>query len=192
MLTRNAVMIVPAVLCAFRLWADTVEVSNDTEIESLPADVATLEYTGAGLLTITGARPIDSTTTTSVTFNCPVRFTAAEATLVLRNGQINFAKPVSFVQLRSEAKKISIQGTATVSGTKLDIIGLDTLNSDITTTSLVVENGTDALPNRLSLSHTHTHTHEQRWAHSPKETNVCVYPSHLLWLSCRRSSKKLI
>ena len=23
----------------------------------------------------------------------------------------------------------------------------------------------------------------------PKETNVCVYPSHLLWLSCRRSSK---
>lgn len=150
MLTRNAVMIVPAVLCAFRLWADTVEVSNDTEIESLPADVATLEYTGAGLLTITGARPIDSTTTTSVTFNCPVRFTAEEATLVLRNGQINFAKPVSFVQLRSEAKKISIQGTATVSGTKLDIIGLDTLNSDITTTSLVVENGTDELPNRFA------------------------------------------
>ena len=150
MLTRNAVMIVPAVLCAFRLWADTVEVANDTEIESLPADVATLEYTGAGLLTITGARPIDSTTTTSVTFNCPVRFTAEEATLVLRNGQINFAKPVSFVQLRSEAKKISIQGTATVSGTKLDIIGLDTLNSDITTTSLVVENGTDELPNRFA------------------------------------------
>lgn len=150
MLTRNAVMIVPAFLCAFRLWADTVEVSNDTEIESLPADVATLEYTGAGLLTITGARPIDSTTTTSVTFNCPVRFTAEEATLVLRNGQINFAKPVSFVQLRSEAKKISIQGTATVSGTKLDIIGLDTLNSDITTTSLVVENGTDELPNRFA------------------------------------------
>lgn len=127
-----------------------VSVDEDMVISGLPESFDEAYYSGNGTLTITGPHPINAASTANVTFDCPVVFTAPEAVITLRNGQVNFLKPVVFNNLKSEVKKISVQNSATFTGQKLEIIGLDTLDSDVTTTSLVVENGTTEQYNRFA------------------------------------------
>ena len=126
-----------------------VSVNENIVITDLPESFEEIHYSGSGTLTITGPHPINAASTAKVIFDCPVVFTAPEAVITLRNGQVDFLRAVSFNVLKSEAKKISIQNSATISGEKLEIIGHDTLNSDVTTTSLVVENGTEEYHNRF-------------------------------------------
>lgn len=127
-----------------------VSVDEDMVISGLPESFDEACYSGNGTLTITGPHPINAVSTANVTFDCPVVFAAPDAVITLRNGQVNFLKPVVFNNLKSEVKKISVQNSATFTGGKLEIIGLDTLNSDVTTTSLVVENGTAEQHNRFA------------------------------------------
>lgn len=127
-----------------------VSVDEDMVISGLPESFDEAYYSGNGTLTITGSHPINAASTANVTFDCPVVFDAPDAVITLRNGQVNFLKPVVFNNLKSEVKKISVQNSATFTGEKLEIIGLDTLDSNVTTTSLVVENGTAEQHNRFA------------------------------------------